>query len=128
ATILKDKVDFISFHYYEDLDKLDANIKTMRTEIINKPLVLQEFGISSYSGFWKPFGTSEEDQANYYKKAQKLIASNKLQFMSWTLYDFVKVPKEVVGKLPWRRNTQKQFGFINVNGAKKASFKYISKQ
>lgn len=128
ATILKDKVDFISFHYYEDLDKLDANIKTMRTEIINKPLVLQEFGISSYSGFWKPFGASEEDQANYYKKAQKLIASNKLQFMSWTLYDFVKVPKEVVGKLPWRRNTQKQFGFINVNGAKKASFKYISKQ
>lgn len=128
ATILKDKVDIVSFHYYEDLNQLDTAIKTMRKNIPNKPLVLQEFGMSSYSGFWKPFGSSKEDQANYHKKAQELIASNKLQFMSWTLYDFVTVPKSVVGSRPWRRNTQKQFGFITKNGTKKAAFKYISKQ
>ena len=126
ASILKDKVDFISFHYYEDLENLDAAIKTMRTEIPNKPLVLQEFGISSYSGFWKPLGSSDEDQANYHKKIQEQIASHNLQFMSWTLYDFTDVPTDVVGRRPWRRNTQKRFGFIDKNGAKKASFKYIS--
>ena len=126
ATILKDKVDFVSFHYYEDLSALDTAIKTMRKDIPNKKLVLQEFGISSYSGFWKPFGSSEEDQANYHKKIQEIIASNNLQFMSWTLYDFVDVPKAVVGSRPWRRNTQKHFGFIDKNGAKKASFKYIT--
>ena len=48
--------------------------------------------------------------------------------MSWTLYDFVDVPIDVVGRRPWRRNTQKRFGFINDIGAKKESFKYISKQ
>ncbi|WP_299250653.1 glycoside hydrolase family 2 TIM barrel-domain containing protein [uncultured Lacinutrix sp.] len=126
APILKDKVDIVSFHYYEGLSELDAAIKTMQNQIPNKPLVLQEFGMSSYSGFWKPFGSSEEDQANYHKKIQEIIASNKLQFMSWTLYDFVDVPKAVVGSRPWRRNTQKRFGFIDKNGVKKASFKYIT--
>ena len=126
ASILKDKVDIVSFHYYEDLSKLDAAIKTMKTEIPNKPLVLQEFGISSYSGFWKPFGSSKDDQANYHKKIQELIAANNLQFMSWTLYDFTTVPKDVVGSRPWRKNTQKHFGFIDKNGAKKAAFKYIT--
>ncbi len=126
APILKDKVDIVSFHYYEGLSELDAAIKTMQNQIPNKPLVLQEFGMSSYSGFWKPFGSSEEDQANYHKKIQEIIASNKLQFMSWTLYDFVDVPKAVVGSRPWRRNTQKRFGFIDKNGIRKASFKYIT--
>ncbi|MBQ0787222.1 MAG: cellulase family glycosylhydrolase, partial [Oceanihabitans sp.] len=126
APILKDKVDIVSFHYYEGLSELDAAIKTMRKEIPNKPLVLQEFGISSYSGFWKPLGSSTEDQANYHKKIQEIIAANTLQFMSWTLYDFVDVPTAVVGSRPWRRNTQKHFGFIDKNGAKKASFKYIT--
>lgn len=126
ATILKDKVDFISFHYYEDLEQLDEAITTMKKEIPNKPLVLQEFGMSSYSGLWKPFGSSDEDQANYHKKIQEQIAANNLQFMSWTLYDFTSVPNDVVGRLPWRKNTQKHFGFIDKNGTKKPAFKYIT--
>lgn len=126
ATILKEKVDFISFHYYEALADLTSSVKSLRKEVPNKPLVMQEFGISSYSGFWKPFGSSDEDQANYHKKAQELIDSNNLQFMSWTLYDFDNVPKSVVGKLPWRVNPQKKFGFINKKGKKKPSFKFIA--
>jgi len=128
ATLLKDKVDFVSFHYYEDLENLDTSIKTLQAEISNKAIVLGEYGMSSYSGFWKPFGSSQEDQANYHKKVQEIIAENNLQFMSWTLYDFTKIPKEVVGRLPWRKNTQKRFGFIDDNGGQKESFKYISKQ
>ena len=128
TSILKDKVDIVSFHYYEDLEKLDAAIKTMRIEIPNKPLVLQEFGISSYSGLWKPFGSSDEDQANYHKKIQEIIALNKLQFMSWTLYDFNEIPTDVVGRLPWRKKAQEHFGFINKNGEKKPAFEYISKE
>ena len=128
ASILKDKVDFISFHYYEDITQLESAIHTLKEFIPNKPLVMGEFGISSYSGFWKPFGSSEEDQANYYKKAQEIIAKTDVQYMSWTLYDFTEIPKEVVGGLPWRKNAQKHYGFINKNGTKKESFKYISEQ
>ncbi|MBU3821262.1 cellulase family glycosylhydrolase [Flavobacteriaceae bacterium XHP0103] len=126
APTLKDQVDFVSFHYYESLEELDTAIKTLKNEIINKPLVLQEFGMSSYKGIWKPFGSSEEDQANYHKKAQEIISNNNLQFMSWTLYDFIKIPKEVVGRLPWRKRAQEHFGFINQNGETKPAFNYIS--
>lgn len=128
AIILKDKVDIISFHYYEDLEQLDDVVKSLKQEIPNKPLVMQEYGISSYSGLWKPFGGSEKKQTNYHKKAQEIIENNNLQFMSWTLYDFGKIPKEVAGRLPWRKNIQKRFGFINRFGIKKGAFKYISRQ
>ena len=128
AALLKDKVDFVSFHYYEDLEDLDAAIKTLQTDIPNKPLVMGEFGESSYDGFWNPFGSDDDDQADYYKKAQTIIAAHNLQYVSWTLYDFVDIPKEVVGRLPWRKNAQKHFGFIDENGTKKASFGYISMQ
>lgn len=124
--ILKDKLDFISFHYYENLDDLSEAYTNLKSKIKNKPIVITEYGMSSYSGFWKPFGPSEDDQAEYHKKIQSTFAEEDIPFMSWTLYDFSKIPKEVVGRLPWRKNVQKHFGFINKNGAKKASFKYIS--
>ena len=118
----------MSFHYYEDLEQLDNAIKTLKTEITDKPLVLQEFGVSSYNGLWNPFGTSNDEQAEYHKTIQTILSKNNLQFMSWTLYDFDNIPTEVVGRLPWRKNNQKYFGFINGNGDRKPSFKYISKE
>ena len=123
AKNLKDIVDVVSFHYYEDIEDFNEKYKLLGD--ISKPRVLQEFGMSSYQGLWAPFGNSEDDQADYHKSFQRLIDSNQLNFMSWTLYDFDKVPTKVVGKLPWRKNKQKCFGFINQKGNKKPSFKYI---
>lgn len=127
ADILQDKVDIISFHYYDKLDDFDTKYLALKNKIKNnKPIVLQEFGLSSYGGFWRPFVGSEEKQANYYKEIQKKLTKNSIPFMSWTLYDFNVVPKEVLGRLPWRTNPQKKFGFITSTGKKKLSYKYIS--
>ena len=128
ASILKDVIDFISFHYYEDVDLFEEKFNQLKKEIPNKKLVLGEYGLSSYSGFWRPFASSEEKQEAYHKKMQKVLTEKNISFMSWTLYDFDKVPKEVVGSLPWRTNPQKRFGFIDTKGNLKPSFKYISKQ
>lgn len=127
ANILKDEVDFVSFHYYESLDDLEATFTTLKENIPNKPIVLSEFGISSYSGFWNFFGSSEATQADYHKTAQAIIKQQNIPYMSWTLYDFNNVPKAVVGRLPWRRNIQKNFGFISIDGTKKMSFEFITK-
>ncbi|WP_372754502.1 glycoside hydrolase family 2 TIM barrel-domain containing protein [Mariniflexile sp.] len=127
ATILKNELDFVSFHYYENLDNLDTTYKNLKSMITDKPVVLGEFGLSSYSGIWNFYGESEKTQAEYYKKAQHIISKNNIPFMSWTLYDFNKIPKEVVGRLPWRKRTQEHFGFINQKGETKPAFKYISK-
>ena len=128
AAILQNKVDVVSFHYYEDLADFEEEYKALKGKIKNnKPIILQEFGISSYGGFWKPFAGSEKKQANYYKEMQKILAKNSIPFMSWTLYDYDKVPKDVVGGIPWRVYPQKKFGFLDRNGVKKPSFKFISK-
>jgi hypothetical protein len=126
ASILSDKVDYVSFHYYEDLSKFEKEYLKLKSEIKNKPIILQEFGVSSYKGFWNPFGRSKSNQANFHKEIQEILEKNKIHFMSWTLYDFREVPKSVVGGLPWRTNPQKKFGFISTNGKKKPAFKYIS--
>lgn len=127
ASLLSDKLDLVTFHYYESLDKLADIYQDLKLEIPNKPIAITEFGITSYKGFWNPFGHSKTRQANYHKKAQGIFNSNAINFMSWTLYDFTEIPKEVVGRLPWRRQSQGYFGFINENGDPKPAFKYISK-
>ncbi|MCA0152058.1 glycoside hydrolase family 2 TIM barrel-domain containing protein [Winogradskyella vincentii] len=126
ASLLNEKLDFISFHYYEDLANLPELYTSIKTKIKTKPIIITEYGLSSYNGFWNPFGDSDKDQANYHNNIQTIFEANDIQFMSWTLYDFTEIPKEVVGRLPWRKNAQKHFGFIDKNGAKKASFAYIS--
>lgn len=128
APILQDKVDVVSFHYYDELADFETEYHKLKGKIKNnKPIILQEFGLSSYGGMWRPFVGSEEKQANYYKEIQKSMTKNSIPFMSWTLYDFDNVPKEVLGRLPWRTNPQKKFGFITSSGKKKLSYQYISK-
>jgi hypothetical protein len=127
AVILKEKVDVVSFHYYEDVANFESEYLELKEKVQNKPLILQEFGLSSYGGFWRPFVSSEKKQANYYKEIQQVLTKNAVPFMSWTLYDYDVIPNQVLGTLPWRTNPQKKFGFLSNVGAEKLSFKYISK-
>ncbi|WP_422107110.1 cellulase family glycosylhydrolase [Winogradskyella sp.] len=126
AELLKDQLDFVSFHYYDQEDQFLDKYNTLKAKVKDKSVVITEYGRSSYSGFWNPFGNSEDDQADYHQAMQKAFSGHDIQFMSWTLYDFSEIPKEVVGRLPWRQNAQKHFGFIDESGGKKPSLKYIS--
>ncbi|MDO5981065.1 glycoside hydrolase family 2 TIM barrel-domain containing protein [Flavivirga spongiicola] len=128
ATILKDKLDLITFHYYEDLNDLEKTYQDLKQKTPNKSIAITEFGMSSYKGLWNPFGNSEKNQMAYHKQAQNIFHNYEISSMSWTLYDFTKIPKEVVGRLPWHKRAQEHFGFINQNGETKPAFKFISKQ
>ena len=98
----------------------------MLEKATNKPLVMQEFGMSSNKGFWSWSGNSKNNQAEYHKKIQEIFKIKKLSFVSWTLYDFPNVPSNVAGKWPWIKSKQKQFGFIDIDGKQKPSFQYIN--
>ncbi len=124
ANLLKDEVDIVSFHYYHDLNTFADWYDTLHKNI-RKPIVLQEFGLSSNKGLWSPFGSSEDKQAKYHMQFQEMIKQENMHFLSWTLYDFEEVPSAVVGKLPWRKHKQKHFGFIDRNGNKKPAFEFI---
>jgi hypothetical protein len=125
APILKDKVDFVSFHYYKDRTNFEESYLDLKAKIPNKQIVLGEFGESSYGGFWKPFVGSEKKQANYFKEMQQVLTAQNISFMSWTLYDFEDIPASVVGSRPWRTNPQKKFGFIDKDGKRKLAFEFI---
>lgn len=123
---LIDDVDFISYHYYKNIDYFLNDFKILKSNTQNKPLVLQEFGISSYGGIWNLFGSSKKKQAIYHKKMQAILKKDSLAFMSWGLYDFKTIPTSVVGSLPWRKSKQKYFGFIDNSGNQKPAFLYIT--
>ena len=125
AILLEEEVDLVSFHYYKDIEDFDATYSILKMEI-NKPMILGEFGMSSYNGLWNPFGNDEQDQAAYHKKMQAIFVEKELAFLSWTLYDFKEVSSSVVGKLPWRKARQRNFGFIAIDGSPKPAFKHIA--
>ena len=121
AKELQEEVDLVSFHYYEAIADFQTQFDVFKN-VVKKPLLLQEFGMSSDIGFWNPFGNSEKKQATYYRDFNSLLKKNNLGYLVWTLYDFETVPSKVVGNLPWRKWRQAHFGFIDKRGDKKSSF------
>lgn len=125
ATLLADTVDLVSFHYYLDKNDFLSVYEQLKSRV-EKPLVLQEFGLSSNRGLWSPLGNTEEDQASYYKYFSEILDQNNIHYLPWTLYDFTEVPASVVGRLPWHKHKQRHFGFIDKNNQKKKSYQYLN--
>jgi len=125
AIKLEKYVDFISFHFYDDINKINTVYDSVNNNT-KKPVVIQEFGLSSTRSFWNWFGNSINDQKNHHKVCQKFFKEKNINFVSWTLYDFNAIPDAVAGKKFWVKHKQKNFGFIDVNGKEKPSFEFIS--
>ncbi|MEY8020023.1 cellulase family glycosylhydrolase [Muriicola sp. SD30] len=125
AVHLTEELDFISYHFYESPEMFAPSLSEVRSQINNKPVMISEFGISSYSGIWNVFTSSEEDQANYYSKMVSHFEKENVSFLSWTLYDFENIPVEVVGRLPWRRAPQRNYGLIGRDGRTKRAYEFM---
>ncbi|ALM07466.1 glycosyl hydrolase family 5 [Sediminicola sp. YIK13] len=125
AVQLSEEVDFVSFHYYKELSQFKAAIDMLQSSIPDKVLVLQEYGYSSYYGIWNGYQGDQKDQADYYKQIQTILDKEHIPFLFWTMYDFEEVPTSVVGSLPWRRERQKYFGFLDSEGEAKPSFRFL---
>ena len=119
AINLAEELDFVSYHYYgKPKDFLSAHNK-LKSIVNNKPLLLEEYGYSSYDGFWNMYRGSDKAQIDYYKSMQRNLSNAKVPFLFWTLYDFEKVPSSVAGSLPWRTRKQHYFGCFDLEGNKK---------
>ncbi|MAU16989.1 MAG: glycosyl hydrolase family 5 [Muricauda sp.] len=122
AVNLVKTVDFVSFHYYEAPEHLMDRFLVLKDAVGHKPLVLGEYGKSSYSCVWNLFTNSENSQAAYYNKMQKVLSKEQLPYFMWTLHDFGTVPTQVVGRKPWRRAPQKHYGLIDSDGNRKPAY------
>lgn len=125
AIHLANEVDYVSYHYYRGPEEFLSAHNQLKTTISNKPLVLQEYGYSSYDGFWNLYLGSDEKQVDYYTTMQQQLAEAQVPFIFWTLYDFEKVPTAVAGSLPWRTRKQHHFGCIDLDGNRKEVFELL---
>ncbi|WP_299533088.1 glycoside hydrolase family 2 TIM barrel-domain containing protein [Ulvibacterium sp.] len=122
AEHLSEMVDFVSFHYYLEPEDFSEAFAQLKTSVPDKPVLLQEYGYSSYNGLWNLYLGSEKDQATYLTQMQETLKAQDLPFMFWTLYDFETIPKAVVGSLPWRKGKQRHFGIIDKEGRPKKAY------
>lgn len=122
AENLSERVDFVSFHYYLDPKDFLEAFDQLKTAVPNKPILLQEYGYSSYDGLWNLYLGSEEAQATYFTQMQETLKTRDLPFMFWTLHDFEAIPEAVVGSLPWRTGKQRHFGIIDKEGQPKTAY------
>lgn len=122
AVNLADQLDLVSYHYYRDPKSLKLDMLKLKRAVKNKPLLLQEFGLPSDWKWYKPFGHSEDEQAEYLREFKQEMEENRLPYLLWTLYDFKNIPTQVFGYKKWTYSKQKYFGLIDKKGNKKPAY------
>lgn len=111
ATALTDIVDFVSFHYFEDTADYSARLTKLLAGVNGKPVLLQEFVMSTWNSFW-PHGHTEGEQAHYYADLLRQHRTFPTAgYMVWTLHDFDSVPLAEF-RWPWQRATQANMGLL----------------
>ena len=128
ATQLSRKVDFVSFHFYEPISRLPERLEELHLAISSKPIMVSEFGLPTYKSFPFRRGHTEEEQAAHYTTTlQKFQEHGPTSFISWTLYDFPKLPGAVFSGPFWRKTPQKHYGVIRTDGTLKPAGEVLSK-
>ncbi len=125
AANLLDIVDFVSFHYFEELADYSTRLGKLIDAANGKPVLLQEFVLPTWNSFW-PHGHTEAEQASYY--AALLHQNRQFQtagYMVWTLHDFESVPLAEFS-MPWQRATQANMGLLRLDGSTKPAAAVIT--
>ena len=123
-TLLSDELDYLSFHMYLSDDNWETQINNL-TATLAKPIVLEEFGLSTRSGLKNLLGASEHEQANYLEECISKANDHQIPWMLWTLHDFKQIPDGVFGWKPWVKAKQKRFGIMRIDGTPKKIYPNI---
>ncbi len=117
-SILSDELDYLSFHMYLPDENWADKINDLRASL-DKPIVLEEFGLSTRSGINNVTGASEESQHDYIENCIMMADEHHIPWMLWTLHDFKQIPDGVFGWKPWIKAKQKRFGIMKADGRPK---------
>ena len=116
--ILAEKLDFLSYHMYLEDSNWQNTLQYYKLAF-HKPIVLEEFGVSTRQGLTNLLGKSESHQSDYIRNVITTAENNYTPWMLWTLYDFNQIPKAVFRSRPWIISKQSHFGLIRKDGSQK---------
>lgn len=118
ASLLADKVDFVSFHSYRRPDSLSADLTRLLLLSAGKPVVLEEFGAPTYAGLPDSMAVREEQQAQYFSAVRKVLFQHgNIPWLVWTLYDFQEEMVPAAGGSAIQRGEQSRFGILRPDGS-----------
>lgn len=119
-TTLESLVDVVSFHHYSVDPGFAAAYQSLRRSIPDKPLLLEEFGRSTFNplGFLGPF--SEADQAGYVRDVLGALEGTDCSgYLAWTLHDFSIPPPISLWPEPLKPMVERHFGVLRLDGSPK---------
>lgn len=120
--VLQEQVDVVSYHFYGPKDDYIQRATQLKTLLPpDKPLLMSEFGRSTFNPFWFPLGNSREEQREYIGSLLDQSSDLGIPTIVWCLYDYPNLPDDVFGWKPWIKGTQSQFGLIDQYGIRKPS-------
>jgi len=118
AAAPSDFVDVVSFHYYGDAERYADSLAALRSAVHDKPLLLSEYGQSTWRWLWPAAGL-EEDQAQYIAAIRAAPGQRETAGeIVWTLYDFTTVPLPEF-RFPWQKAAQAHMGVLRTDGVPK---------
>jgi endo-1,4-beta-mannosidase len=116
-------VDVVSFHLYEPVSRLTSAYAELRRQVSNRPLLLEEFGSTTWSAT-RASADMEREQARYYSGVLDFLArSDAAGFAMWTPYDLENIPPDVGS--PSRTAIEAQYGVIRLDGSAKPALKVL---
>ncbi len=110
------QLDFVSFHYFGTAQDLPNTWQLLADALPNKPVLLGEFGMSTWNSLW-PDGHTEAEQAAYY--AGILSAERRFRsagYLAWTLHEYENVTLPQY-RLPWVSAKQARLGVVRLDGS-----------
>lgn len=122
--VLSDELDFLSFHFYRSPNELIEFFD--RRGAGEKPLYLGETGKHTFSSWWYPFKSDEEEQVDYLANVMDVVRTYDMHYAVWTLYDFKNIPSNVAGRWPWQKGPQKAYGLISGDDKAKKILYYLN--
>lgn len=126
AEVLMEDLDVISYHEYSDIDTTQQKLNAVRTMAGDKPVHITEIGGSSFE-LGLGFPSSPDGQADLLEQRMTALAEADGIFL-WTLHDFPDPDPVAVGKSPWVRSLQGEYGVIAGSGDEKPAAEVVRAQ
>ncbi len=117
AAGLVDMVDVVTYHDYAPVTGAADRLAALQGVAGGKPIFVTEIGASSFSAVMG-FPASPDAQAEALTKRAAALQGAAGIFL-WTLHDFPQPDTSVIGRSPWNKALQANFGLYDAAGNEK---------